>query len=382
MPPGCFSNVGIAWASFIVAVFTNKMVPSDFQAYVIDYLNRSVIEREKQRYAAIMIQRHWRLHKKYQRLAARGVDVPPHVKAAKYTEELTPIIRKFQSIQRKEMNKKFILNEPSITQIDVTQQRNKNEPADSGHGDRPNFPSLTAGNQTASRSINATASAADVVASAPTIQRPASSTGSPLVRTSYTSYGSTPSATRSLVPESHPMRMNLKRATSEVGRGLGIKKSEMSAEHALKALHYLNRTSPHAQSLSTLGPAPGPLNRRGSLPVSRDYIAVQNIAIQNLLAAQVNMQQHLTTLESKIDQLLARAHGESMLTAGHVFLSWSTSEDALSTPIFIWHEKDLVNKYGVLYWTREEFAIQHRLRIKHEGNSMPCHSITDVFLGQ
>jgi hypothetical protein len=444
----CCALSGIAIQSFVVAVFTNKLVPSNFQAYVIDYLRRSEIDHEKQKYAAIMIQRSWRLRQKYQRLAARGVDISDEEKRIEWTERLTPIMRKFQSIQRKEANQQFMFNEHSLTQVDVTQQREKHMLG--GASDGPNYAaarapaasppppapteSLLQRMKPTSTSLNSAEAVDDPIQSALGMMLPhgsasSSSDASPLLtRSRPASYGSSEQpAARSLL--SYPrtpqfpskardaVRIKVHRSNSESGKSydaarasaLSQRKPEMSAKSALKALNYLQK-QPSAASAAAQSGASGPgLGRMKSVPSgagsnvpSIGFRGNQGAAfdssasIQSLVAAQANMSAYLQSLESKLDQLLFRASGENLVTSGHVFLRWeftAAGDDrspdsslppghAVSKPVFVWHESDSANKYGCLWFTQESFAVQNRLKIKHAGQRVPLHLVSDVFLGK
>lgn len=386
------SIMGILWSSFVVAVLTNKLVPSDFQAYIIDFLHRAEIDREKQTIAATIIQTHWRHVRKYRTLAAQGVVVLPASKAARYTEVMTPLIRKFQNVQRREANQRFIFNEPSITQLDVARQTARHEASAAGtaYGDRPNFAmgSQSHGRSSSDDEKHAT-SAAEALLRARGAPSASASSGSPLMRTAQSSYGSGDNGeSRPLLSEeSFSVPIRAPRGTSDETGGVRQKKAEISAKHALKALQFLStHHHAHTQSLGGGMPSPTmppPMTRRASFGGPSSYSGPFD-AMQQLVASQLAMQAYLTQLESKVDQLLHRAAGESnMLSSGHVLMRWaSDGAAAAGTPIFLWHESDFETKHGVLFWTQDPTAVQHRLRVKHAGDSMPLDSISDVFLGK
>lgn len=382
--------MGIAWSSFAVGIYTNKLVPSDFQAYCIDYLNRADIDRDKHRLAAILIQKTWRMHREYQKMESQGIKINQEKRKVTFTEKMTPWIRKFQSVQREEMNQQYLFQDPSASVAAANARVFYGDVESAASTRRKEVPALPSSSPSASVAAAAASNASAVRAAQ------AQSPAQPLSSDPQVSYGSSASSLAS-GSSSGSGGMRLGVPPSRLIRSASVsarssEKREISAKHALKALHYLHsakdkgfgvQPSPVGSTILSSAPAPQRSQRKLGMPTGMGAAASGD-----LLSNQLQLSNALVKLEHKLDQLLIRgiAH-ENMVEQGHVFLSWRLNgksgreEDAISQPVLIWLEMD-GTKYGSLHWTSEEFAVYNRLRIKVEGQNFPLHSITDVFLGK
>ena len=401
---------GVAWTAFCVGVCTNKLVPSNFEAYCIDYLKRSEIERHKQHWAAILIQRTWRLHRAWKAATERGERVSTAARKAQFIETLTPAIRRFQRIQREDANVQFIFQDPSAS----SGGSNALPKGQTGTGSPVSSPASQLGlrsgpaipsNSSAEPKRVGELSNAAVARSTEQQQQPAGrfspSAASPLMRGMRS-----PQHQYGTLRREESRYLNRKRSGSSdrddsdapaIGSASGT--PQISARNAATMLHHLKRqsstvgTGGAGSSPPLLGGA-GPLlgtparpSRSLATGVGGSSYSAQTNALASLAAQNDLLFASLRSMELKIDQLLSASTrvSENMVERGHLFVSWTSNgrtglaEDAVPTQMFLWHERD-ETKYGSLHWTTEEFAVQNRLRIKTPGNSFPLHSITDVHL--
>lgn len=376
-------------------VLTNKLVPSDFQSFCIDFLERQKIDRAKRHLAATLIQRTWRLYRSLKLAEARGGPALSSVeRAAKFRTTLLPVLRQYQSVQRQEASTHWIFADHTET-IAKGGARPKGMPdvavaereRERRIDDRNTIDPSRMGNAALARELELRVAA-----------HSASSPTSPLAPHAQrqSAYGSTEQQqSSSSSGEGLRQRQRVQRSSSTSGVRTPRGEVAMSPGHALRALRNLSRTASVSGASGQGDGGGGSGSGARSPPLLSSGYSSHSSALVALAAQNVALSSSLRALESKLDQLLsatARAGvHENMLERGHVFTSWHLTNDpadrdrsdrdvdAVPAPLLLWLERDGTT-YGSLHWTTEEFAVNSRLRIKCPGNSFPLHSITDVLL--
>jgi len=137
--------IGILWTSFGVGLLANVLVPNPFQAYVLDYMARSNIERDKHTHAARIIQRAWRHYLRYRQVASGADPVAKYKRAMQLAAVLRPAVRALHRAQRQEQHQGFMLTQRGMARA------HKNDEA-TAYGEQPNFQSLNKSDTESERS--------------------------------------------------------------------------------------------------------------------------------------------------------------------------------------------------------------------------------------